>query len=50
MLVVETIARIRRDHFGKGVSIKKIAGDLKLSRNTEVAPEKSDSAISGFEA
>lgn len=34
MLVVETIARIRRDHLGRGVPIKQIARDLKLSRNT----------------
>jgi transposase len=34
MLVVETVSRIRRDHFVKGKSIKEIARDLKLSRNT----------------
>ena len=34
MLIVETIARIRRDHLEGGVPIKKIARDLKLSRNT----------------
>ena len=34
MLVVETIARIRRDHLVKGVSIKKIARDLRVSKNT----------------
>src|SRR3974390_3321197 len=34
MLVVETIARIRREHFVKGKSIKEIARDLKVSRNT----------------
>ena len=34
MLVVETIARIRRDHLVKGVSIKKLARDLRVSRNT----------------
>ena len=34
MLIVETIARIRRDHLGRGVPIKQIARDLKLSRNT----------------
>src|ERR687895_141948 len=32
MLVVETIARIRREHFGRGKSIKAIARDLRLSR------------------
>ena len=33
MLVVETIARIRRDHLVKGVPIKKIARDLMVSKN-----------------
>jgi transposase len=34
MLIVETIARIRREHFVKGKTIKEIARDLGLSRNT----------------
>ena len=34
MLIVETIARIRREHFIKGKTIKEIARDLKMSRNT----------------
>jgi transposase len=34
MLIVETIGRIRREHFVQGKSIKEIARDLKLSRNT----------------
>ena len=34
MLVVETIARIRREHLARGVPIKQIVRDLKLSRNT----------------
>jgi transposase len=34
MLVVETIGRIRREHFVKGRSIKEIARALKISRNT----------------
>ena len=34
MLVVETIARIRRDHLVRGVAIKKIARDLRVSKNT----------------
>ncbi len=34
MLVVETIGRIRREHFVKGRSIKEIARGLKVSRNT----------------
>src|SRR5271154_1761324 len=34
MLIVETIARIRREHFVQGKTIKEIARDLRLSRNT----------------
>src|SRR5580700_8452072 len=34
MLVVETIGRIRREHFVKGRSIKEIVRALKVSRNT----------------
>jgi AraC-like DNA-binding protein len=34
MLVAETIGRIRREHFQKGKSIKEIARDRKISRNT----------------
>ena len=34
MLVVETIAKIRRDHLVRGVPIKKIARDLRVSKNT----------------
>jgi predicted transcriptional regulator len=34
MLIVETIARIKREHFIKGKTIKEIARDLKVSRNT----------------
>jgi transposase len=34
MLVVETVARIRREHFIKGKTIREIARDLKVSRNT----------------
>ena len=33
-MVVETIARIRREFFVKGKSIKEIVRDLKVSRNT----------------
>lgn len=33
-MVVETIARLRREHFIKGEMIKEIARDLKASRNT----------------
>jgi predicted transcriptional regulator len=34
MLIVETIGRIRREHFIQGKTIREIARDLKLSRNT----------------
>ena len=34
MLVVETIARMRREHLGKGVPIRQIARDLRMSRNS----------------
>jgi len=34
MLVVETIARIRRDYFVKGKPIKEIVREVKVSRNT----------------
>jgi Transposase and inactivated derivatives len=34
MLIVETIGRIRREHFVKGKTIKEIARDLGVSRNT----------------
>jgi transposase len=34
MLIVETVGRIRREHFIKGKSIKEIARDLSVSRNT----------------
>src|SRR6201988_1004308 len=34
MLIVETIGRIRREHLVKGKSIKDIARDLTISRNT----------------
>ena len=34
MLILETVARIRREHLVRGKSIKEIARELKLSRNT----------------
>ena len=34
MLTVETIGRIRREHFLKGKTIREIARDLRVSRNT----------------
>jgi predicted transcriptional regulator len=34
MLIAETIGRIRREHYVQGKTIRGIARDLKLSRNT----------------
>ena len=34
MVIVETIGRIRREHFVKGKTIREISRDLKISRNT----------------
>src|SRR5215467_5640487 len=34
MLTVETVGRIRREYFTKGKTIREIARDLKVSRNT----------------
>ena len=34
MLTVETIGRMRREHFIKGKTIKEISRDLKVSRKT----------------
>ena len=34
MLTVETVSRIRREHFVKGKTIREISRDLKVSRNT----------------
>src|SRR5260370_41485764 len=34
MLTVETIGRIRREHFVNGKTIRQIARDLRVSRNT----------------
>src|SRR6195256_3298312 len=36
MLTVETIGRIRREHFIKGKTIREIARDLKVSRGPQV--------------
>jgi transposase len=49
MLVVETVGRIRRDHFVKGRSIKSIARDLKLSRNTVRRVLRSDETPFSYE-
>ena len=34
MVIVETISRVRREHLARGKTIKEIARDLKISRNT----------------
>jgi transposase len=49
MLVVETIARIRREHFVQGKSIKEIARDLRLSRNTVRKVLRSDETSFAYE-
>ena len=49
MLVVETIARIRRDHLDRGKSIRRIARELKLSRNTVRKAIRGDVAAFGYE-
>ena len=49
MLVVETIARIRREHFVQGKSIKEIARDLRLSRNTVCKVLRSDQTSFAYE-
>ena len=49
MLSVETIARIRREHLGKGVAIKKIVRDLKVSRNTVRKVVRSGETSFGYE-
>ena len=49
MLVVETIARIRRDHFVKGVPIKKLARDLRVSKNTIRKVVRGDATAHSYE-
>ena len=48
MLVVETIARIRRDHLVRGVPIKKIARDLRVSKNTVRKVVRGDETSYGY--
>src|SRR5437660_2397056 len=48
MLVVETIGRIRREHRIKGKSIREIARDLKVSRNTVRKVVRSGGASFGY--
>ncbi|MCX7899074.1 MAG: IS21 family transposase, partial [Methylocystis sp.] len=49
MLVVETIGRIRREGLQKGKSIKAIARDLKISRNTVRKILRSGETASSYE-
>jgi transposase len=49
MLVVGTIGRIRREHFIHGKSIKEIARDLRLSRNTVRKVLRSDETSFSYE-
>ena len=49
MLIVETIGRIRREHLVKGKSIKEIARDLKISRNTVRKIIRSDETALSYE-
>ena len=49
MLAVETIARIRRDHLVTGVPIKKIARDLRVSKNTVRKVIRGDETSSSYE-
>jgi transposase len=49
MLVVETIGRIRREHFIHGKSINEIARGLRLSRNTVRKVLRSDETSFSYE-
>src|SRR4051812_10144117 len=49
MLTVETIGRIRREFFVKGKTIKEIARDLRLSRNTVRKVVRSQATSSEYE-
>ena len=49
MLTVETIGRIRREFFVKGKTIKEIARDLRLSRNTVRKVLRSEATSFGYE-
>ena len=49
MLVVETIARIRRDHLVRGVPIKNISRDLRVSKNTVRKVVRGDETSYGYE-
>ena len=49
MLVVETIARTRRDHLVRGIPNKKIARDLRVSKNTVREVVRSDETSFDYE-
>src|ERR1700756_4764448 len=49
MLIVETIGRIRRAHLNQGKSIKEIARELKISRNTVRKFVRSDDTSVSYE-
>jgi transposase len=49
MLIVETIGRIRREHYVKGKTIKEVARDLKVSRNTVRKVLRSDATSFEYE-
>jgi predicted transcriptional regulator len=49
MLVVETIGRMRREHFVQGKTIREIARDLKLSHNTVRKVLRSAETASSYE-
>ena len=48
-MVVETIARIRREHFVQGKAIKAIERDLKVSRNTVRKVIRSDATAFSYD-
>ncbi len=49
MLIVETIGRIRREHFFKGKTIKEIVRDLGISRNTVRKALRSEATSFAYE-
>src|SRR6185312_9500932 len=49
MLIVETIGRIRREHLVQGKSIRRIARDLRLSRNTVRRILRSDETSASYQ-
>ena len=48
MLVLETIARIRRDHLVRGIPIKQIARELRVSKNTVRKVVRGDETSSSY--